>query len=98
VVHARLDARIAARKPEVQPPYPTAAMAACVVLLFATVVAGFAMQPWLALALILAAAAYRYDLERQTTSASLQMPLKHVGLQALALSITYALLVVAGLW
>ena len=55
-------------------------------------------QRWIAVALLVAGAAYQYELRRQKDSSMLQMPLKRVGLEAMSLAIGYALLVVAGLW
>lgn len=96
VVHARLDARIAARKGALNP--PRAALTACLVLLAASAFALIQGQRWIAIALLAAAAAYRYDLQRQRDANSLQLPLKSVGLQAMSVSIAYALLLVVGLW
>jgi len=99
VVHARLDARIAARKGQDTPIENRRAALLCLMLLIA--VAGwFAVSDrfWIAAALALAAAGYLLDLLRQKNPVSLQMPLKTVGLQALALSIAYSLMVVIGLW
>jgi hypothetical protein len=99
VVHARLDARIALRKAApANPQFRRAAQAALGVLLCAAVAATVFRRPWIALALALAAAGYAYELRRQKSSASLQMPLKRVGLQALTLSSLYAALLIAGLW
>ncbi|MGC9224907.1 MAG: YwiC-like family protein [Terracidiphilus sp.] len=99
VVHARLDARIALRKataPSRQ--FRRAAQAALGFLLCASLAAAIFRHAWIALALALAAAGYAYDLRRQKNPASLQMPLKTVGLQALMLSTVYAALLIAGLW
>lgn len=99
VVHARLDARIAARKSQLAPPGNRRAALLCQIVLVSA--AGwFALQRnfWIAAALILAALAYLFDLQRQKRPELLQAPLKHVGLQALALSLAYALMIVAGLW
>ncbi len=99
VVHARLDARIAARKGHNPPPENRrAALVSQVVLIAAAVYFAFAHRPWITAALTLAAIAYLADLKRQRSASSLQMPLKSVGLQALGLSIAYALLLVAGFW
>ena len=96
VVHARLEARIAARKATpVDSTWRRPAVVAAVALLCASAFAG---QPFITAALILAGAGYLYDLHRQKNPASSQMPLKRVGLQALALSIAYALLIIVGLW
>jgi hypothetical protein len=99
VVHARLDARIAQRKGvAASPQFRRAAQGALGFLLCAAVAAGFFRNGWIAVALALAALAYAYDLRRQKQPASLQMPLKSVGLQALTLSTLYSLLLIAGLW
>lgn len=98
VVHARLEARIAARKNLRTATYRRPALIACLVLLCAAVVATFAGDRAIAAALLLACAGYFYDLHRQKDARSLQMPLKSVGVQALCLSIAYALLVIVGLW
>lgn len=99
VVHARLDARIAARKGKNPPAenrraaYLSQAMLIAAALCFAA-----AGRLWISAALGIAAIAYLADLGRQRHASSLQMPLKQVGLQALGLSITYALAVIVGLW
>ena len=98
VVHARLEARIAARKNLSSEIHRRPALIACVVLLCAAAATALTGERWIAAALLLAGIGYLYDLHRQKDSASLQMPLKSVGLQALALSIAYALMVIAGLW
>lgn len=99
VVHSRLDARIALRKHAAASlQFRNAAKAALGLLLCAAVTALVLRRFWIALALVLAVAGYAYDLWRQTDSASLQMPLKTVGQQALVLSTLYSTLVIAGLW
>ena len=99
VVHARLDARIALRKPAAASrQFHRAAQAALGVLLCAAAAAIILRHLWIALALALAFAGYAYELKRQTDSASLQMPLMRVGQQALLLSSVYAALLIAGLW
>ncbi len=99
VVHARLDARIAARKGQPPPAENRrAAFLSQAVLIAAAVAFGFAARPWISAALVLAATGYLVDLRRQRHVSSLQVPLKTVGLRALGLSIVYALLVIAGLW
>jgi hypothetical protein len=96
VVHSRLDARIAVRKGGQSS--QTAAIVACVFLIAASALAVLLHLRWVAIALLIAAAAYRYDLQRQKRPEALQMPLKSVGLQAMSLSIAYALMLVVGLW
>jgi hypothetical protein len=98
VVHARLEARIAARRSQpVDRTWRRPAFCAAVALLGASGVAAVGRQPWIAAALALAGAGYLYDLRRQTNPQSLQMALTKVGLQAMSLAIVYALLVVVGL-
>jgi hypothetical protein len=99
VIHARLDARIALRKPIADThKFRRTAIAALLVLLCAAATALILKQALIALAFVLAIAGYGYDLVRQKNSASLQMPLKTVGLQALMLSTAYSVLLIAGLW
>jgi hypothetical protein len=98
VVHARLDARIAARKGTGATTHRGPAILACIALFAAAVPAAVLRDWWIAGALLLIAAGYAYELWRQTRPDSLQLPLKHVGLQAMSLAIVYALLVLAGLW
>ncbi len=52
---------------------------------------------WIALALLLAAAGYSYDLSQQRDLTALQLPLTRVGQRALALSTAYAILLIIGL-
>jgi len=99
VVHARLDARIAARKGQPPPSENRRAAFLCqAVLIAAAAVFGIAHRPWISSALLLAGVGNLADLRRQSRLSSLQTPLRTTGLEALALSITYALLVIAGLW
>jgi hypothetical protein len=99
VVHARLDARVAAKKGEKPPQANRRAACLCQALLIATAL-WFAWQGrlWITAALLLAATGYLADLVRQRNPNALRMPLRRVGLQALALSISYASTVVVGLW
>jgi 4-hydroxybenzoate polyprenyltransferase len=99
VVHARLDARIAARKGDAQPSGSRRAAFLCqIVLLAAAALFVFFGRLWIAAALGTAAIGYLMELRRQKNPASLQMSLKSVGQQALALSIVYSLMLIAGLW
>lgn len=99
VVHARLDAMVAARKGKTADAGSRrAAFLADGVLVLAAAYFAAAGRLWLAAALLVASAAYALELRRQKRPGSLEMPLKRVGLQALALSISYAVLVVIGLW
>jgi hypothetical protein len=69
-----------------------------VVLASAAVIALVFRHGWIALALLIAVLGYAYDLHRQQNAAALQLPLKTVGQQALALSSLYAVLLIIGLW
>lgn len=99
VVHARLDARIALRKPEAaSPQFRRAAWAAVAILLCAAAAAAILRRGFISVAQILTAAGYAWDLQRQTNAASLQTPLRAIGQQALLLSAVYSALLIAGLW
>lgn len=99
VVHARLDARIAARKGVAPDSGSRRAAWLCqIVLLLAAALSAYWGRFWISAALALAAAGYWLELRRQKDPASLQMTLQRVGQQALALSIAYSLMVVIGLW
>jgi len=99
VVHARLDARIAARgKAPGAEAYRRAAWIAIIVLTAAAVAAASLGRVWIALALLLASAGYSYDLRRQRDLSALRLPLTRVGQRALALSTAYAILLIIGLW
>jgi hypothetical protein len=99
VVHARLDARIALRSTApARENYRSAANISLVVLIAAAAGAAAFHRNIVALALVIAAAGYAYDLRRQRNPAALQLPLKSVGLQALALSSVYAIVLIIGLW
>ncbi|MBZ5609228.1 MAG: YwiC-like family protein [Acidobacteriia bacterium] len=99
VVHARLDARIASRgtAPAAEG-YRRAAQVALGVLACGAIAAAVLGRFWIALALLVAAAGYGYDLRGQRDRVALQLPLKRVGQRALALSSLYAVLVIIGLW
>ncbi len=99
VVHARLDARIALRgTAPASLHFRRAAQVALVALLGASAAALFLRHSWIALALLLAAIGYAYDLRSQRNPAALQLPLQAVGQRALTLSSIYALLLILGLW
>jgi len=99
VVHARLDARIAARKGGAADTGSRRAALLCLAaLVLAAVCFAYWGRYWITAALVLVAACYAWELRRQQDAASLQMPLKRVGQQALAVSSCYAVLVVIGLW
>lgn len=99
VVHARLDARIALRAATSAPsPFRRAALVALAVLLSAALAATFLRRVSIALALAVVLAGYALDLHRQRNPEALQLPLRKVGLRALALSCLYAALLIVGLW
>lgn len=100
VVHARLDARVTARKGEsAASKNRTAAFLLQILLLFGAVLFIVVWdQPWIAAALVITAACYLFELRRQRNPASLQMPLKRVGQQALAVSTFFAVMLITGLW
>jgi hypothetical protein len=102
-VHARLDARVAARKSggvgsaEMNASRRSAFLFAALLALggISTAVVG---NYWIGSALLVAGATYAGDLRRQLNLESLQTPLTKVGIQNLTLSLIYAALVVRGLW
>lgn len=96
VVHTRLDARIAWRKSA--PVRNAPALLACIALFAAGIASALMLNWYIAAALLFAATGYSYDLYRQRNPESLQLPLKSIGLQALGLSIGYAVLLIGGLW
>jgi hypothetical protein len=99
VVHARLDARIASRRKLPPPPSSRrASWTAQASLAVAAVAAASLHLLWIAAALTLAAAAYSLELIRQRNPESFNIPLRHIGLQALTLACIYSALVVIGLW
>ena len=100
VVHARLDARIAATRslPPSTGGYRRAAQVAVGVLLTAALAAATLRHTTIALALLLAAVGYWYDLRSQRDPTTLQMPLRRVGQRALTLSSLVAILLIAGFW
>jgi len=96
VVHARLDARMALRGGRGATAPPKAAWLAVAALAVAAL--AFLKLPWIAAALLSAAAGYGWELRRQRTPEGLQMRLQRVGQQLLALSVSYAVLAIVGLW
>src|SRR5262249_54838948 len=98
-VHARLEARVAARaNAEAAPPMrplAIAAQAALAALALACVLEG---RPTLALAPALSAGVHAIDLARLTDPAFLRIPLRRVGLRELALSAAFSVAVVWALW
>jgi hypothetical protein len=99
VVHARLDARIAARgTTPASDQFRRAAQITLGVLLCAAVTAAILRCGWIALALLVSVMGNGYDLGRQRDAAALQIPLKTVGQRALALSSLFSGLLILGFW
>jgi PadR family transcriptional regulator, regulatory protein PadR len=91
VVHARLEARIG--KPRQQ----TARWAQIALLVAGAAFAG-TFKWWIAAALIGVAAAHLWSLWRLSDPEELKRPLKSVGWRAVAVSVGFSAMVVAGLW
>jgi hypothetical protein len=103
VVHARLDARIAARVAlrttvPAKEDFRRAAQISLIVLVCAAVTAIVLRRRFVALALLVAVLGYGYDLRCQRSTAALKIPLTKVGQRALALSSVFASLLILGLW
>jgi hypothetical protein len=99
VIHARLDARVAARKGQVANSHNRRAALICqLVLMLAGLIFAFVARPWITAALFIAATCYLAELRRQENPQSLQTPLKRIGIEALGLSTGYALVIIIGLW
>lgn len=95
VVHARLDARIAARKgislaPDRQAVWTQYLLAAAGVALIAI------GRVWYGVAALFSAAVHLFDLRTLDTPEALAMPMKKLGMRAMAFSIAFTLLMVAG--
>jgi hypothetical protein len=97
-VHARLDARVAARKGGADANSRGPAIFFSALLGVAGIAAATAGGYWVGAALLLAAAGYAAELARQRNTASLRMPLSLVGVQMLTMSLVYSAMVVRGLW
>ncbi|MBN8733608.1 MAG: YwiC-like family protein [Acidobacteria bacterium] len=97
VVHARLEARIAAKtkKPESVAFFRAAAWMQAALLPLA-LAAGF-LSPWLAAAMLLPAAVHAYELKTLHTPEAMATPLRTIGFRAMGLSIAVSLLLVIGL-
>ncbi len=103
VVHARLDARIAARvalrtTDPAREDFRRAAQISLIVMACAAVAAIVLRRGFVALALLVAVVGYAYDLRCQRSTAALQIPLTKVGQRALALSSVFASLLILRLW
>ncbi len=99
VVHARLDARIAARTGmAASTQNRRAGYVAQAVLVTGGIVCIALKWLWIAVALILTALCYLVELRSQRDPAALQERLQRVGLRALLQSVVYTLIIVVGLW
>jgi len=96
VVHARLDARIAAKQKQPLPSRKPAFLAQA--MLLALIPVALVKSPWLGAALLFSAAEHLWTLARLSHAEVVQTPLRTVGLRALALSIAYSTLLITGLW
>jgi hypothetical protein len=104
VVHARLEARVSARKTARKSEGAAtgaflmlrrqAAVVSAVVLIASLTLA--IQHPFYAAALLLSEVSHLYDLFTMRTPAALALPMMSVGKRALAISIAFTLLVVAG--
>lgn len=99
VVHARLEARIAAKaKRPVAPRFKVPAAAAQFALLAGAAGCFATGQVWLGAALLLSVLVHFWDLATLHTPKALETRLTTVGLRAMSLSIVVSTLIVAGLW
>lgn len=99
VVHARLEARIAAKTKKATPPrFRIPAAAAAATLLMAAIACALLDRPILAAALALSATVHAWGIWTLSSAKSMAMPLMKVGLRAMTLSIVVSILMVAGLW
>lgn len=101
VVHARLDARVALKRPEHSCQAAHALRSAYAAQAVLLGIGGFCVlrsQPLLALPLLLAAGSHTIQLWNLRRPDSHTVPLRRVGLRALALSIACSILVVLALW
>ena len=97
-VHARLEARVAARTGSEWAAMKKRATAAQTLLLAAAAGCVAAGRLGAALALGLSASVHLADLARLQDSVFLRTPLRRVGLRELALSFVFSVVVLAGLW
>lgn len=97
VVHARLEARIAAKtkKPE-SVGFFRAAVGAQVALV-PLAIAAYLVNPWLMVAMLLPAVVHAYELRTLHSPEALATPLRTVGFRAMGLSIAVSILLIIGL-
>ena len=97
LVHARLEARIAARteKPE-SPVFFRAAVIAQIVLVPIGLLAAY-ISYWLTGAMWMAAAVHAYELRALHSPEAIAMPLRTISYRAAALSVAISVLLIVGL-
>jgi hypothetical protein len=98
VVHARLEARIAARAPRPEPSRFRRPAYAMQFLLLAGGAALFRSLPAVSAALAMSALVHLATLRSLRSPTALETPLTRVGLRAMTLSLVYSALLVYGLW
>jgi hypothetical protein len=98
VVHARLEARIAARAARPEPFRFRRPAYAMQLLLLAGAAVCYRSLPVVSAALALSALVHLATLRSLRNPAALETPLTRVGLRAMALSLVYSALLVYGLW
>lgn len=97
VVRERLEARVRLRTGELPPEGPAAPLLASLILLGAGLALAAGTRYWLAGAALLSSGVHLWELARLRHPDALATPLHKVGLRALAVSLTFAALVTAGL-
>jgi hypothetical protein len=99
VVHSRMERRVALRKaPGMKLRLRAPAVAAQMLLLLGALVVAALGRLWIAAALLLSSGAHLWDLHQQRDVSLVKIPFRRVGVRALLLSVSFSMLVVAGLW
>ncbi|MCC6292513.1 MAG: YwiC-like family protein [Bryobacterales bacterium] len=97
VVHARLEARIAAKAKRAESPVYMRAAWVMQAAMAALGVAAWWVSPLAAAAMLLPAAVHAYELKTIRTEEAMATPLRTIGFRAMGLSIAVSLLLIAGL-
>lgn len=97
VVHARLEARVAARTRNPESTSSFRAAVAAQVLLVPLAILAWRVSPWLTAAMLLPAAVHAYELRTLRSSKALATPLRTIGFRAMGLSIAVSVLLIIGL-
>ena len=97
VVHARLEARIAAKAKKLESVVFFRAAVGAQVALVPLAFAAYFVNPWLTAAMLLPAAVHAYELRTLHSPEALAMPLRTVGFRAMGLSIAVSILLIIGL-